>query len=247
MLFQLYIFVPMFVCLFACLFVCWFVCLLFSHWLAGGEQVDEWVEEGDEAEGVLVVSQPKLVKRNCQGYKWVHNSKCIRGILRFIYNWGGGVLKDKDYQKGIFTPPQFSDSYQIHAWAWWSALTCEWGGNTHVGLQTCGCVPAIVQLCICATVCICNCKSHFRVHLHFTLTTTHLLLQCVENKKTTMTLLENQQMNQYVKNQLRWESTRWNKENQFIFAPTSPVSALIQSLSRTTFEIFKRDKVKFWF
>ena len=39
--------------------------------LARGEEVDEGVEEGDEAEGVLVVGQPKLVKRNCQGYSQI--------------------------------------------------------------------------------------------------------------------------------------------------------------------------------
>ena len=38
--------------------------------LAGGEEVNEGVEEGDEAEGVLVVCQPELVKGNCQGYEW---------------------------------------------------------------------------------------------------------------------------------------------------------------------------------
>ena len=36
--------------------------------LARGEKVNEGVEEGDEAKGVLVVRQAKLVKGNCQDY-----------------------------------------------------------------------------------------------------------------------------------------------------------------------------------
>ena len=36
--------------------------------LARGEKVNEGVEKGDEAKGVLVVCQAKLVKGNCQDY-----------------------------------------------------------------------------------------------------------------------------------------------------------------------------------
>ena len=60
-------------------------------------------------------------------------AKIIYRVYIGIYMW---------LLKGHFSNASNSQCLEIHAWAWWWTLTCEWGWDTHVGLQTCWSVPA---------------------------------------------------------------------------------------------------------
>ena len=107
-----------YLCSNVCLFACLIVCCFFTDLPEESRSMNGWRKEM-RPKGFLLSVNPSSSKETDKIFN-----------IRFI-----SISEYFDFKYSKQT-----------VWTWWSTLTCEWGRDTHVCLQTSRCVPGQVDI-----------------------------------------------------------------------------------------------------